>query len=63
MFSKVLLIGALCIIGAYSQEALKDCLQKDSISCVQMAVRSKLQTFIFTIGLENYIERTMCEFK
>lgn len=41
MFRKVVL--ALCIIGvASAQEGFKDCLQKDSISCVQMAVRRKV---------------------
>lgn len=41
MFRKVVL--ALCIIGvATAQENFKDCLQKDSISCVQLAVRRKL---------------------
>lgn len=38
MFSKVVI--ALCIIGAATaQENFKDCLQKDSISCVQLSVR------------------------
>lgn len=38
MFSKVVI--ALCIIGAATaQETFKDCLQKDSISCVQLSVR------------------------
>lgn len=44
MFRKVVL--ALCIIGvATAQENFKDCLQKDSISCVQLAVRIKTGLF------------------
>jgi len=39
MFAKVILIGALCVFGASAQENFKDCLEKDSISCVQLAVR------------------------
>lgn len=43
MFRKIVL--ALCVIGvATAQENFKDCLQKDSISCVQLAVRKKKPT-------------------
>lgn len=38
--TKVLLVSALCLFGIVAaQETFKDCLQKDSISCVQLAVR------------------------
>ena len=38
MFRKF--VFALCVIGvATAQENFKDCLEKDSISCVQLAVR------------------------
>lgn len=40
MFRKIVL--ALCVIGAVTaQENFKDCLQQDSISCVQLAVRTR----------------------
>lgn len=46
MFKKIVL--ALCIIGvATAQENFKDCLQKDSISCVQLAVRQMDYFFVF----------------
>lgn len=38
MFSKVVFV--MCIVGiAVAQENFQDCLQKDSISCVQLSVR------------------------
>lgn len=44
MFSKVVI--ALCIIGAATaQENFKDCLQKDSISCVQLSIYRKAREF------------------
>lgn len=37
MFQKVVFV--LCIVGIASAFDVKDCLQQDSISCVQLAVR------------------------
>lgn len=39
MFTKF--VFALCVIGAATAQEInfKDCLEKDSISCVQLAVR------------------------
>ena len=42
MFQKVVFV--LCIVGiATAQENFKDCLQQDSISCVQLAVRINIE--------------------
>jgi hypothetical protein len=55
MFRKVVL--ALCIIGvASAQEGFKDCLQKDSISCVQMAVRRKVSRRKVKKPTKNWIK-------
>lgn len=48
MFRKIVL--ALCIMGVVTaQENFKDCLQKDSISCVQLAVRIIKAKWIISI--------------
>lgn len=53
MFRNIVL--ALCVIGvATAQENFKDCLQKDSISCIQLAVRK------YKSGLKS--EKILLEF-
>lgn len=51
MFRKIVL--ALCVIGvATAQENFKDCLQKDSISCVQLAIYRKAREFFESPKIE-----------
>lgn len=45
MLSKIVFV--MCIVGiAVAQENFQDCLQKDSISCVQLSVRKDYLEFI-----------------
>ncbi|CAG9808893.1 unnamed protein product [Chironomus riparius] len=51
MFQKVVLV--LCIVGiATAQEGFKDCLQQDSISCVQLAIYRKAREFFDSPKIE-----------
>lgn len=51
MFRKIVL--ALCVIGvATAQEGFKDCLQQDSISCVQLAIYRKAREFFESPKIE-----------
>lgn len=50
MFSKVVFV--MCIVGIATAQDFKDCLQKDSISCVQMAIYRKAREFLDTPKIE-----------